>query len=72
MKELNQEIQIAQENMDEMVEELLEREEFVCTGNVSCGANACGAKDVSMQLQVTRHSDFGNQNASVRKEKKVC
>lgn len=48
MKKLNQEIQIVTENMGEMVEELLEREEFACTGNVSCGANACGAKDVSM------------------------
>ncbi|MFR4351300.1 MAG: hypothetical protein ACLT3H_06460 [Roseburia sp.] len=48
MKKLNQEIQIIAENMDEMVEELLEREVFVCTGNISCGANACGAKDVSM------------------------
>lgn len=48
MKKLNQAIQIVSGNMDEMVEELLEREEFVCTGNVSCGANACGAKDVSM------------------------
>lgn len=48
MEKLNQEIQIAVENMDEMVEELLEREELACTGNISCGANACGAKDVSM------------------------
>lgn len=48
MQKLNQEIQIVTENMDKMVEELLEREEFACTGNVSCGANACGAKDVSI------------------------
>lgn len=47
MKELNLEIETT-ENMDEMIEELLEREEFSCTGNVSCGANACGAKDVSL------------------------
>lgn len=48
MKKLNQGIQIVEEDMDEMVEELLEREEFFCTANVSCGANACGAKDVSI------------------------
>lgn len=48
MEKLNQDIQIRADKMDEMVEELLEREEFVCTGNISCAANACGAKDVSM------------------------
>lgn len=47
VRKLNKEIQIPTENMDEMITELLEREEFSCTGNVSCAGNACGAKDVT-------------------------
>lgn len=47
VKELNKSIEVTSENMDDMITELLEREEFSCTGNVSCAGNACGAKDVN-------------------------
>ena len=44
--ELNKEIPCENENMDVMISELVEREEFACTGNVDCGVAACGVKDV--------------------------
>lgn len=48
IKELNKEMGISKDNMDVMISELLEREEFSCTGNVSCAGNVCGAKDVTL------------------------
>ena len=46
MKELNKNVP-SNENFDVAIEEMLEREEFSCTGN-GCAGNACGAKDVEL------------------------
>lgn len=45
--ELNEEIKVTQENMDVMITELLERNEFNCTGNV-CGGDACGLHQINI------------------------
>lgn len=45
MKNLNENI-VLSENIETVIEEIMEREEFHCTGNV-CGADACGAHDLS-------------------------
>ena len=41
IKSLNQEIDSHKDNMDIVISELDERQEFVCTADV-CGAHACG------------------------------
>lgn len=41
IKELNKELEVDNNNVEEMIEELAERQEFACTGD-ACGANACG------------------------------
>lgn len=38
---LNQELAATNEEVEIMITELAEREEFACTGN-ACGADACG------------------------------
>jgi len=43
--ELNKEIPSGKDDLDIMISELVEREEFSCTGNV-CGADVCGVKSV--------------------------
>lgn len=46
MRELNKNVN-SNENYDVAIEEMLEREEFSCTGN-GCAGNACGANDVEL------------------------
>ena len=47
MIRLNKEIpQVQNENMEEMISELVERDEMSCTGNVSCVTAVCGVKDI--------------------------
>ncbi|MCR5601879.1 MAG: hypothetical protein K6G33_14230 [Ruminococcus sp.] len=46
MRELNKNVN-SNENYDVAIEEMLEREEFSCTGN-GCAGNACGAYNVEL------------------------
>ena len=46
LMELNKEVPYEKENIDVVIAELVAREEFACIGNVSCGAGACGIKDL--------------------------
>lgn len=48
MLNLNESI-IENEDIETIIEEMSERQELHCTGNV-CGADACGAHDISLQL----------------------
>lgn len=41
IKALNQELQMNNEELENMITELLEREEYACTGN-GCVGNVCG------------------------------
>lgn len=41
MKHLNQELAATSEEVEIMIAELTEREEFACTGD-ACGGHACG------------------------------
>lgn len=46
MLNLNESI-IENEDIETIIEEMSERQELHCTGNV-CGADACGAHDISL------------------------
>lgn len=46
-RKLNKELPGNNETMDAVILELLEREEFHCTGNV-CAADACGAHQIGV------------------------
>ena len=46
MKELNKNVP-SDEKLETSIEEMLEREEFSCTGN-GCAGNACGAYNVNI------------------------
>lgn len=39
LRSLNKNIEQMEENFDDAIEEILEREEFICSGN-ACGADA--------------------------------
>jgi len=41
VKSINKELNTDQMEMEELLTELVERDEYACTGD-ACGANACG------------------------------
>jgi len=41
IKVLNQELEVNSKEIESMIAELVEREEYACTGDV-CGGDACG------------------------------
>jgi len=41
IKALNQELEVNNKEIESMIAELVEREEYACTGD-ACGGNACG------------------------------
>lgn len=47
MRELNKNIINSYEDLEVAIEEMLERDEFSCTGN-GCAANACGAYRIEL------------------------
>lgn len=45
LKELNKTVSIEENNIDQLIQELMDREEYACTGD-ACAAHACGLYQV--------------------------
>ena len=50
IKSINNELEVENKDVETMIEELVERDEYACTGD-ACGANACGVNQFRKEVK---------------------